>query len=148
MLSKSSTRPDKRQQGRPQWNYDPAMQFYFRFVMTALHDALRCESGLPTDEAILARDWFATSTPGFVIGERREFISFDECCHWLGINADVERIALLELIDGRADFDTDEAWERLAKLSVSNPDDTECLFEAPDIFRVVPVRDQIPLFLC
>jgi hypothetical protein len=102
--------------------------------------------GKPTDEALLARDWFARSQQTPPIDGRREFASFDEVCHWLGLNADVERISILEAIDARADFDNDECDARLDELSASNPDDDEVLFDVPEMFRVVAVRDQGSLF--
>ena len=137
---------DRWQQGRPQWNYDPAMQFWFRFVQTTIHDALQVEDEKPTDEALLARDWIARSEPGVAFNGKREFVSFDECCHWLGLNAESERVALLALIDSKADFDTEECDSRLEYLLESEPEETEALFEVPEIFRVVPVRDQGTLF--
>lgn len=137
---------DRWQQGRPHWNYDPAMQFWYRFVMTALHDAMQEDGGVPTDEALLARDWFATSQPGFEVNGRREFVSFEECCFWLGLNVDAERVSVLGAIDSHADFDTDVLFARLSVLAESNPDDTDALFDTPDLFRVVPVRDQGTLF--
>jgi len=133
------------QQGRPAWNYSPALQFWYRFVLCTLADAMQVEDGKPTDEAILARDWFATSTPGVEFNGRREFVSFDECCHWLGLDADVERVGILFAIDENGDFDTDEVWARLAELSESEPEGTDALFDVPDMFRVVPVRDQLSL---
>ncbi len=140
------TEVSKWQRGRPTWHYDPTMQFYFRLAMCALHDAMQSRDGIPTDHALLARDWFARSDSIQPASTRREFVSFHECCHWLGLDTDTERIAILAMIDARADFDTDECWERLERLSESNPDDAEPLFEVPDMFRVVAVRDQGMLF--
>jgi hypothetical protein len=130
------------QMGRPQWNYHPTLTYWHRFILTAMHDAFQVEGGKPTDEALLARDWFATSSPGIEVNGRREFVSFPECCHWLDLDVDAERVGVLAAIDAHADFDTDEAWSRLEVLSAAIPDDTEALFEVPDVFRVVPVRDQ------
>ncbi len=135
------------QQGRPEWNYHPAMQFYFRFITVTLHEALQVDAfSKPTDEALLARDWFATSEPIDLTGGNREYVGFDACCHWLGIDADTHRVAFLDRIDKNADFDTDEAFERLEFLSHQEPEDTEALFEVPEMFRVVAVRDQMAMF--
>ena len=136
---------DRWQQGRPQWNYNPALQFWYRFILCTLADAMQVEGGVPTDEAILARDWFATSEPGVELDGKREFVSFEECCHWLGLDVNHERVELLAAIDENADFDTDEIWARLEKLSSEEPEATDHLFDVPDMFRVVPARDQIPL---
>lgn len=136
------------QQSRPHWNYNPTMQFWFRFVMITLRDALRNENGVPTDEALLARDWFARSAPEISIDGRRKFVSFDECCHWLGLNVEAERLAILEMIDKAADFDTDECFARLEILNAAELDESEPIFEIPPDFRIVAVRDQGNLFAC
>ena len=74
----------------------------------------------------------------------REYVSFPECCQMLGLDADVERVAMLETIDRAVDTDNDEAWARLEELSASEPlDDVEPLFDAP---RCVPALDQMVLF--
>ncbi len=104
--------------------------------------------GRPTDEALLARDWIARSeaapTWAYALGAAHEFMSFPECCQILGIDAEVERVALLEVIDKAVDTDNDEAWARLDELSAREPqDDVEPLFDAP---RVVPALDQLALF--
>ena len=98
---------------------------------------------MPSDEALLARDWIATSEslPPLLRGD---FVSFPECCERLGLSVDAERVALLERIDAGGYFDTDEAWERLAALEVAvEDDDAEALFDA---FRVVPALDQFTMF--
>ena len=78
----------------------------------------------PTDEALLAHDWFLSSTHGVEFDGKREFVSFDEYCFWLGLNAEAERLALLEVIDAGEDaFYTDEACERLLALKVGDPED-------------------------
>jgi hypothetical protein len=147
MTVKAKMNVDKWQQGRPEWFYDPTMQFWWRFVQCTLQDAMQVDpEGKPTDDALLARDWFAASKPVPEWNGRREFVSFDECCHWLGLNVDAERLALLELIDNHADFDTDDAWQRLEYLKAQEPEETEALFEVPEIFRIVPVRDQLSIF--
>jgi hypothetical protein len=104
--------------------------------------------GRPTDEALLARDWIARSeaapTWAYALGARHEFMSFPECCQILGLDAEVERVVLLEVIDKAVDTDNDEAWARLDELSTREPqDDVEPLFDAP---RVVPALDQLALF--
>ena len=104
--------------------------------------------GKPTDEALLARDWIARSeaapTWAYALGASHEFLSFPECCQILGLDPDVERAALLEVIDKAVDMDNDEAWARLDELSTREPqDDVEPLFDAP---RVVPALDQLALF--
>ena len=135
-------RVDKWQCGRPQWSYSPILQFYWRFVMTTMMDAQQIENGIPTDEALLARDWIARSEPD----PDREYISFPECCAALGCDVDAERVAILEFIDKQGDFDTEECDARLDVLSAKNPDETDHLFELPDWARVVPALDQISLF--
>jgi hypothetical protein len=139
------------------------MQFYLRVIEVAVIDC-NCCLGLasisrgvivalpkpaadpqarPTDEALLARDWIATSETLKPRGEW-PFVSFPECCEHLGANVEASRMALLDAIDKAGDFDTDEAWARLEALSTSEPkDDIEPLFEA---FRVVSARDQMALF--
>lgn len=159
-VKSKTTSVDKWQQGRPQWNYNPALQFWWRFVQCTVADAMETEypagplrpgeswpidACRPSNEALLARDWIATSTPAGVFNGKRKFVSFDECCFWLGCNADAERVGLLALIDAGQDFDTTESWERLEVLRDGEPEDTEALFELPDMFRVVPVRDQLTI---
>lgn len=135
------------QAARRQWNYNAAQWFWWRIGQCAYQDALKVDAdGKPKDEALLARDWFARSEPAPLRNGKREFASFAEVCHWLGLNADAERIAILEVIDHAADFDTEECDERLERLSKSNPDDDEPLYEIPEMFRVVAVRDQGSLF--
>jgi hypothetical protein len=137
----------KWQAARPRWVYTPALWFYFRMIEVAYLDARTftmppgAEKLQPTDEALLARDWIARSTPA---GKGPDFMSFPECCEMLGLDAERERTALLAAIDSAVDLDTDEAWARLEDLSAREPvDDVEPLFDAP---RVVPALDQIALF--
>jgi hypothetical protein len=128
---------------RPQWNYAPVLWFYFRMIEVAVLDAHCGRLKEPTDEALLARDWIACSEPPPVFAERK-CVSFEECCNHLGLNADVERLALLEEIDRGIDFDADEAWTRLESLIKAEPkDDDEPLFAS---LRVVPVLDQLMIF--
>jgi hypothetical protein len=142
--TQTSVNVNKWQAGRASWKYDPTMQFYWRFIMVTLHEALQHVDGVPTDEALLARDWFATSEMP-PAGAVRECIAFPDCCHWLGVKVDAERVAFLALIDSKADFDTDECWERLERLSAQEPEDGDSLFELPDEFRVCPELDQVSL---
>lgn len=124
------------------WQYDPVLWFSYRMVEVAYLDA-KDQGPEPSDEALLARDWIATSEqlPAHI---KSDYVSFPQCCERLGLNADVERMALLERIDAGGDFDTDEAWLRLAALEKSEPkDDIDDLFEA---FRVVPALDQFTMF--
>ena len=160
MAGQATLDVSKWQAARRRWLYTSALWFYYRMIEVAFLDArtiVRTEGPLrpgealptyPTDEALLARDWIARSAPVpakvYVSGARHEFVSFPECCEMLGLNADVERVALLDAIDNAVDSDNDEAWERLAELSAREPlDDAEPLFNAP---RVVPALDQITLF--
>lgn len=123
------------------WVYDPAMWFSYRMIEVAYLDA-KDQGPMPSDEALLARDWIATSQSLPALTES-DYVSFPECCERLGLNADVERMALLERIDAGGDFDNDEAWERLAVLELVEPkDDIEALFEA---YRVVPALDQLTM---
>jgi len=124
------------------WVYDPAMWFSYRMVEVAYLDA-KDQGPVPSDEALLARDWIATSEPLPAL-TGGDYVSFPECCDRLGLNVDAERMALLERIDATGEFDTDEAWERLAALELAEPkDDVEALFEA---YRVVPALDQFTMF--
>jgi hypothetical protein len=126
---------------RRKWLYDPALWFSYRMVEVAYLDAYN-QGPRPSDEALLARDWIATSqpVPGCADGE---YVSFPECCERLGLNEDAERMGLLDAIDAGGEFDTDRAWERLEVLSQSEPkDDLEPLFDA---YRVVPALDQFNL---
>jgi hypothetical protein len=138
------------------------MQFYVRFIHVALLDCncmlaiFPLAQGLlravpqpgalatdrPTDAALLARDWIATSAP--MRAEKRRFISLPECCEQLSLDADAQRVALLAVVDLAGDYDNDEAWERLEQLRTAEPqDDDEPLFDAP---RLVPELDQLNLF--
>ena len=81
------------------------------------------EACRPSNEALLARDWIATSTPRGIFNGKREFVSFDECCFWLGCNADAERVGLLAIIDAGQDFDNADAWRRLAELQAGEPEE-------------------------
>jgi hypothetical protein len=151
------------QAARRQWNYCPALQFFARMVCVALIDCkctlavapVACGSlvalalrgadpaAVPTDEALLARDWIARSLSPADRMERR-FLSFDECCAQLSVDAEKSRVALLAAVDAAGDYDTDENWERLAELIAREPmDDFEPLFDAP---RIVAALDQMALF--
>jgi hypothetical protein len=141
-MAQSKLDVSKWQACRPQWHYTPALWFYWRMVEAALLD-VRAVEGVPTDQALLVRAWVAWSESSPARAPRR-FVSFPECCDQLGLNVEVERMALLELIDGMGDFDTDEAWARLAVLEAADSEgDEEPLFEG---MRVVPALDQMSLF--
>jgi len=154
-------------EGPRQWNYCPVMQFFARVINVALIDC-KCVlavasvshgtlvalplSGMapvvigpkerPTDEALLARDWIARSISP-LDGRQRRYVSFPECCAQLGVDAEASRLSLLAVIDDVADYDNDNADERLEALSAAElPDDDEPLFDAP---RIVPVLDQLSL---
>ena len=73
-------------------------------------------------------------------GAPRETISFPECCLWLGVEVEFERVAFLAIIDSAGDFDTEEAWTRLEWLSEQEPASTDSLFD-PAEFRIVPELD-------
>jgi len=129
--------------------YTPVLWFFYRMIEVALIDARSKEAGLPTDEALLARDWIARSEEApsdmFALGAPHSFVSFPECCRMLELDPEVQRVALLEAIDKAVDTDNDEAWARLDELSAREPqDDVEPLFDAP---RVVPALDQLVLFV-
>jgi len=142
MAEQSTLDVSKWQTARPRWVYTPALWFYFRMIEVAFLDARTQEGGKPTDEALLARDWIARSQPAEA--GAHDFVSFPECCEMLGLNHEIERLALLNAIDKAVDVDNNEAWERLDELSAREPiDDVEPLFEAP---RVVPALDQMALF--
>lgn len=149
--------------------YTPVMQFYLRMIRMALFEALRVQgsspyvqgwdaSGAPMlddgpdftsryrlwDEAIMARHWIARPAPNPQTDREGWLLSFDAACEALGLNADHERVWMLDKIDAAADFDTDEVWARVEFLTANPPDESvEPLFEAP---RVVPALDQGSLF--
>lgn len=142
--------------------YTPVMQFYLRMIRMALFEALRVEGvtchylqmdealGFDDremrlwDEAIMARHWIARPAPKPADDLEGYLLSFDAACDALGLNADHERVWMLEKIDAAADFDTDEVWERVEFLTENPPDlSEEPLFDAP---RVVPALDQGCLF--
>ncbi len=126
-----------------QWVYTLVLWFYFRMIEVAFLDACTQESGSPTNEALLARDWIARSE-SVEAKAPHYFVSFPECCRVLGLDPEVESVALLNAIDKAVETDNDEAWERLEELSAREPlDDVEPLFDAP---RVVPALDQMALF--
>lgn len=143
MAEQSKLDVSRWQAARPRWVYTPTLWFYYRMIEVAFLDARTQKGGKPTDEALLARDWIARSTPP-VARAAHEFVSFPECCAMLGLDAEQERLALLDAIDKAVDLDNDEAWARLEELAARTPvDDVEPLFDAP---RVVPALDQISLF--
>ena len=135
---------------RRQFLYTPVLWFYHRMIVAAVLDAhskVETEplSGKqkPSDEALLARDWIARSEDAPAMADHK-FVSFPECCRMLSLDPEVERPALLALIDQAVDTDNDEAWARLEELSAREPaDDVEPLFDAP---RIVPALDQAVLF--
>jgi hypothetical protein len=143
MAQQSKLDVSKWQASRRAWQYTPVLWFYDRMVEVALLDAMS-QAGLQvTDNALLARDWIARSELA-PPKPPRKYVSFPECCQMLGLNAEAERMALLEMIDRQADCDNDEAWARLEVLSASEPaDDIEPLFDAP---RCVPALDQMTMF--
>jgi hypothetical protein len=143
MEQQSKLDVSKWQASRRQWNYTPVLWFYYRMIEVAFLDARSKDGDRPTDEALLARDWIARSE-SVPPPAPREYVSFPECCQMLGLKPDVERVALLEMIDAAVDCDDDEAWARLEVLRESEPtDDAESLFDAP---RIVPALDQMMLF--
>ena len=144
---------NKWQANRPRWNYSPTMQMYFRIIQVAQMEAMEIgPDGTPTDEALLARDWFAASELESEYQADCQYVSFPKACEALGLNLDAERVAFVKLIDDHAeaigmDFDTDECWARLEYLK-SRPlaDDEEPVFALPDWARVVPAVDQAGLW--
>lgn len=117
--------------------YHPAMWLYLRMIQYAVIDATRGGRKRPSDEALLARDWIATSSG---VGWRESgYLSFEHCCSVLGLDADAERVALLEQIDRSRDFDTPECWARLEALRAQEID-CPAIFATP---RVVPALDQM-----
>jgi hypothetical protein len=155
MVEQSKLDVSKWQAARRQFLYDPALWFFYRMIEVAFLDAstgnpmigpLRPGEARPiyaTDESLLARDWIARSQSAPARAPH-EFVSFPECCEMLGLDAERERMALLETIDKAVETDNDEAWARLDELSAREPvDDVEPLFDAP---RVVPALDQLALF--
>jgi len=120
------------------------MQLWLSLVTTAMVDVKDCRDGVPSDRALLARDWFARPTPDRHLDPQDHAMSFGFVCRLFGNNEDAERLAFLEMIDALGDFDTDECWSRLAYLN-SRPleEEPEELFQS---FRVVPELDQMSMF--
>ena len=157
----------KWQAAQREYVYDPVLHFFFRTLENALIDC-NCElmhvsnahgllwarpmptatsNWVPSDEALVARDWVARSV---IPGDDTAFLSFEICCLALGIDPDKQRVQFLSAIDQAGDYDTDENWNRLDEVSSHEPaDDEEPLFDA---LRVVPaevvaqVVDQLQLF--
>lgn len=143
MAQQSKLDVSKWQAARPKWLYTPTLWFFFRMIEVAYLDAKTKEGDKATDEALLARDWIARSESASPRAPH-EFVSFPECCRMLGMDPEMERLALLDAIDKAVDVDNDEAWARLDELAAREPlDDVEPLFDAP---RVVPALDQLALF--
>ncbi len=135
---------DRWQCSRPEWNYSPALQFWWRIGQVAWFDAMKTrKDGSPTDEALLARNWFARSEPEKNANGERESFSFEEVCDWLSLNLEAERVAVLAAIDACADFDTEECDARLEALLNGQPAPR---FDLPDDYRFVPERDQMSMF--
>ena len=122
---------------RRKWNYDPILQAYWRMCMFNLREGHRIEAdGTPSDDALLARLWFATETKH----SSPEYIfSFSFCCFALGLNEDAERLGALDLIDAVGDHDNEMCDKRLEYLLANPPDDEEHTFEG---FRTVSEVDQ------
>lgn len=147
--------------------YSPVMQFSLRMIRTALFEAMRAycvpcpypaSDAQPVtvadhlaaicvetwDAAVMARDWIARPTPSAKDDLEGYLLSFDAACEVLGLNAEYERMWMLQTIDAAADFDTDEVWARIEFLTINPPDESvEPLFDAP---RCVPALDQGNLF--
>ena len=96
----------------------------------------------PTDDALLARDWFATSEPG-VCGAH-DFVSVPECCWALDLSPDNERVQVLNWLDALIDSDTEDAWKRLERLPFQPANEAQ--ISVPLWARVVPVLDQMCFF--
>jgi hypothetical protein len=110
---------------RPKFNYDPAMQFYLRMFVVMFDDARKTNpDGTPTDEAILARAWFAWSEWNKEEDGKRQFTNWPEVCHFLDRDWHVETAAALQVIDACADFETPYAIRRLKELAAI-PDQDE-----------------------
>ena len=160
MESRSQLDVSRWQAGVRHWHYSPEMQYFARMINTALieckcalavaplsHGALVAtplpsakSDWIPSDAALLARDWIARSED-----ERAErFVGFPTCCSCIGADVEQSRTNLLAVIDAAGDYDNDEAWARLERLSQQViEDDTEPLFLAP---RCIPALDQMALF--
>jgi hypothetical protein len=139
----------KWQASRPNRHYTPVMWFFWRAVEVALLDTREVlADGTPSDAALLARDWIATSELEPEFGVESKFVSFPRCCDALGVDCESNRWGLLNFIDAQAeslgtDFDTDESWERLERLKAETlVDDDEPMFALPEWARVVPTIDQ------
>lgn len=88
------------QAARRQYPYTEVMQFFLRMIISAELDARRMRpNGTPSDEALLARNWFATETkPGK--SDPDYFTSFSHCCHVLDRDENASRLMSLRIVDG------------------------------------------------
>lgn len=112
--------------------------------MCAAHASTLTTATRLWDEAIMARAWITRTAPLASADPHGWLVSFDAACESLGVNADHERLWMLEKIDACADFDTPEVYQRIDYLTANPPDEVvEALFDAP---RCVPELDQGSLF--
>lgn len=86
------------QAARRQFNYSPVLQFFLRMIVSTALDARKMQDdGTPSDEALLARAWFAKETKP---GDEDYFPSFSCCCNVLERDEATERYMTLRIIDG------------------------------------------------
>jgi hypothetical protein len=91
---------------------DPPLLVWRRLLNHAVDEAKKTADGLPTDLAILARWWIADLQPQE--SDRHEWErSFGCACHWLDIDAVVERKRLVREIDQVLKKAWMEVWYRL-----------------------------------
>jgi hypothetical protein len=94
---------------------DPPLLVWRRLLNHAVHEAKKTIDGLPTDLAILARWWIADLQPTQDDSCEWER-SFACACHWLQIDAVVERKRLVREIDAALKATWMEVWHRLTYM--------------------------------
>ncbi len=73
------------------------LRFWDRLIQTAVADAKRTYAGMPTDNAILQRNWIERRTAET---DRTDWERSFECaCQWLGLDPETERKRLLTEIN-------------------------------------------------
>jgi len=90
---------------------DPPLLVWRRLLNHAVAEAKKTIDGLPTDLAILARWWIADLQPTEKESNEWER-SFACACHWLHIDAVVERKRLVREIDAALKQVWMEVWQR------------------------------------
>jgi hypothetical protein len=94
---------------------NPPLLFWRRLLDHAIAEAKKTTDSLPSDLAILARWWIEDLRPRECDKSNWER-SFDCACHWLDLDADVERKRILAEIDAELKQKWMNLWFRLTRL--------------------------------